>query len=52
MFRFCDYRALNKATTLNHFSIPVADKLFDELGAARLFTKLDCLLGVSSDPDA
>ncbi|KAH9706417.1 Endonuclease [Citrus sinensis] len=40
--RMCiDYRALNKITIKNKYLIPLIADLFDQLGSARYFTKLD-----------
>ena len=44
--RMCiDYWALNKVTIKNKYPIPLIADLFDQLGRARYFTKLDLRLG-------
>ena len=44
--RMCiDYRALNKVTVKNKYPTPLIADLFDQLGRARYFTKLDLRSG-------
>nr|CAD1821581.1 unnamed protein product [Ananas comosus var. bracteatus] len=44
--RLCiDYRALNKVTVKNKYHIPLVADLFDQLGGAKFFTKLDLRSG-------
>ena len=40
-----DYRALNKVTVKNKYPFPNVTDLFDRLGSASYFTKLDLRAG-------
>ncbi|KZT75916.1 hypothetical protein F511_47059 [Dorcoceras hygrometricum] len=44
--RMCvDYRALNKVTIKNRYPVPLIADLFDRLGAAKVYTKMDLQKG-------
>ena len=44
--RFCiDYRWLNKKTVKNRYPLPLPEELFDRLGQARVFSKIDLQSG-------
>ena len=44
--RMCiEYRALNKITIKNRYPSPLVDELFDQLGSATCFTKIDLRSG-------
>ena len=41
-----DYRALNRLKKKNNAPIPRSDEMFDRLGGARVFSKLDLETGI------
>ena len=44
--RLCkDYRQLNKVTITNKYPLPKIDDLFNQLGGASIFSKIDLRLG-------
>ena len=43
--RLCiDYRQLNKVTVKNKYPLPRIDDLFDQMGGAKVFSKIDLIL--------
>ena len=40
-----DYRAINKVTVKNKYPLPLMDELFDSLGGAKYFSKVDLTSG-------
>src|SRR5437016_11658335 len=48
--RLCvDYRPLNAVTSKNKYPLPHIDILFDQLAGAKVFSKIDLWVRVSSD---
>ena len=44
--RFCiDYRWLNKKTIKNRYPLPLPEEMFDRLGGAKVFSKIDLKSG-------
>ena len=44
--RFCiDYRWLNKKTVKNRYPLPLPEEMFDRLGKAKVFSKIDLKSG-------
>ena len=44
--RFCiDYRWLNKKTIKNRYPLPLPEEMFDRLGGAKMFSKIDLRSG-------
>ena len=41
MWMCIDYRQLNKITIKNHYLLPRIDDLFDQVGGAKIFLKID-----------
>ena len=40
--RFCiDYRRLNKKMVMDRYPLPLPEELFDRLGSAKVFSKID-----------
>ena len=51
--RFCkDYRLLNDCTELEKYPLPVAEEVFNDLGQAKFFTKIDLRSGFNQIPIA
>ena len=49
--RFCiDYRWLNKKTVKNRYLVPLPEELFDRLGSAKVFSKIDLRSGYLQMP--
>ena len=45
MWMCIDYRQLNKMTIKNHYPLPRIDDLFDQVGGAKIFSKIELRFG-------